>query len=258
MGDQHHAPSGHWKTVLLLVLLVVAVTALWVWRRPLWGLFSNQDQVQAWISSFGPWAPVSSVLLNAAQVLLAPIPGQVVQLANGYVHGAWLGTLYSMLGLLLGTALAMALARRFGRPLVERLADPARLVRWDRLAARQGPWFFFLVFLIPGLPDDMVCFVIGLSALPLPRMVVLALLGRLPGVVVSCWVGANAAALDWWVWIPLGLGTGALAWAFWRYRDSLEATLTNSISQLTRRLRPSRQPRGTEEEAGPAPEQEGH
>lgn len=161
--------------------------------------------------------------------------GQFVGMANGYLYGLWLGTFYSMAGLVLGTTLAMALGRWFGRPLVERLVDAEKLARWDRIANRQGPPFFFLVFLFPFLPDDVVCFLIGLSPLPIPRMVVLATLGRLPGVFVSCWVGAHAAELPWWAWLPLGGGAAALAWLFWRYQARLEALVLRVIRRLTAR-----------------------
>jgi len=238
------------------VLLLTAFIATWIWRRPLWALFGDQVRIQGWLLRFGPLAPLLSIGLNAAQVLVAPIPGQIVGLANGYLYGVWLGTLYSMLGLLVGTTLAMLLARRFGRPLVERLVARPRLERWDRIAARQGPWFFFLVFLIPGLPDDLVCFVIGLSALSLPRMIVLAMLGRLPGVWVSCWVGAHAGALPWWVWLPLGAATAALAAASWRYQPSLEAALVRLIARWSGGRQPAPAAEADEPSSG-APEPEG-
>jgi uncharacterized membrane protein YdjX (TVP38/TMEM64 family) len=185
------------------------------------------------VVSFGPWGPLISIGLNVVQVLLAPIPGQFVGLLNGYLYGPWLGTLYSMIGLLLGTALAMGLGRWFGRPLVERLVHPGQLAHWDRIAARQGPPFFFLVFLFPSLPDDVICFVIGLSRLSIVRMLVLAMIGRLPGVFVSCWVGRYATELPWWMWIPLGGTAIALAWVFWRYQAWLEDRMVRLIQRLT-------------------------
>lgn len=223
-----------WVRAALLVLLVVVVgTAVWIWRDPLWALFSDQARLKGWVTSFGPWGALVSIGLNVVQVLLAPVPGQFVGLVNGYLYGVWLGTLYSMVGLAIGTALAMALGRWFGRPLVERLVDPDALARWDRIAGCQGPLFFFLVFLFPFVPDDLACFVIGLSPLAIPHMVVLAALGRLPGVFVSCWIGAYATELPWWGWIPLGGGSAALAWAFWRYQARLETTVTHLIQRLT-------------------------
>jgi uncharacterized membrane protein YdjX (TVP38/TMEM64 family) len=127
----------------------------------------------------------------------------------------------------------MALARRFGRPLVERLIPERQMTRWDDLTAHQGPWFFFLVFLFPFLPDDLTSFLIGLSPLSIPRMLVLTTLGRLPGVFVSCWVGARATELPMWAWVPLGGGAIALAWLFWRYQTNLENLMVQLVSHLT-------------------------
>ncbi len=221
------------RAALLGTLVIAAAGALWIWREPLWAVLGNQARIQDWVERFGPWGPLVNIALNIAQVLLAPLPGQFIGMANGYLYGVWLGTLYSMVGLVVGTTLAIGLARWFGRPLVERLVDAQRLARWDRLADRRGPLFFFLVFLFPFLPDDLVCFLIGLSSLSIPRMVVLAALGRLPGVFASCWVGAHAARLAWWAWLVLGSGAAALAWLSWRHQARLETATLNLIHRLT-------------------------
>ncbi len=221
------------RIAILIVRRLATAAAIWTWREPLWAIFGDQELVQNWVAGFGPWAPVASVSLNAAQVLLAPVPGHVIGLMNGYLYGVWLGTLYSMLGLLVGTTLAMVLGRFFGRPLVEKLVKPETLARWDRIAGRRGPLVFFLVFLVPGLPDDILCFVIGLRPLPIPGVVVLATLGRLPGVFVSCWFGAHATELPAWAWIPLVGGTAGLAFLFVRYQRQIEALALRIIRRLT-------------------------
>jgi len=232
------APSPRPRGVcppLLVVLVVVGGGALWYWREPLWAFFGDQEHIREWVTGFGLWGPLVSIALNVAQVLLAPVPGQFVGLVNGYLYGVWLGTLYSMVGLALGTTLVMGLGRRFGRPLVERLVNPEQLAHWDRIADHRGALFLFLVFLLPFLPDDVVCFLVGLSPLAIPPTVVLATLGRLPGVFVSCWVGAYATELPWWAWIPLGGGAAALAWAFWRYQTQLESLMVRLIQRFVKR-----------------------
>jgi len=238
------------RAAVFAALVLLTGWAAWTWREPLQALYNDQERVREWVAGFGAWAPLVTVALNVAQVLLAPVPGQFVGIANGYLYGIGLGTLYSMAGLLLGTTLAMILGRWFGRPLVEHLVKPETLARWDRIAGHQGPLFFFLVFLFPFVPDDISCFLIGLSSLSIPRMVVLAMLGRLPGVFVSCWVGAYATDLPWWAWIPMGGAAAALAWGFWRYQSELESTTVRLIQRLAGRRRSQAAPERSDAEEG--------
>ena len=223
-------------TVVLLSLLLAAGVIGWRHRSALWNVFQRQAELQAWIARFGVWGPAASVALTIAQVILAPIPGQLLGVVNGYLFGLWPGFFYNMLGLFIGSGLAMSTGRLLGRPAVERFVSPQQLARWDRLAYRQGPLFFFLVFLFPFVPDDVACFIIGLSPLSIPTMVVLATLGRFPGVFVSCWIGAYSMELPMWVWIPLGGGSVALAWLFWRYRMAVESLVLRWIRALQRHI----------------------
>lgn len=199
--------------------------ALWQWGRPIFIFFRNQERIRLWLADFGWLAPLVSIGLNAAQVLLAPIPGQFIGLANGYLFGVIWGTLYSLAGLVLGSVLAMGLGRWVGRPLVQRLVSSQRLERWDALAIRHGPLFFFLIFLLPLVPDDIACFAVGLSPLSIPYILTLATVGRLPGLLVSSWIGAHATGLSPSGWIILGTGTAALAMLVLYYRDRIEAGL---------------------------------
>lgn len=213
------------SVILLLLLFGLGVAVGPTLHR--W--FTGQEALRSWVVALGPWGPLGSILLNAAQVLLAPVPGQIPGLVNGYLYGVLWGTLYSWLGVQLGSALAMGLGRRLGRPLVARLAGAARLEQWDRLTQRQGPTFFLLVFLLPLLPDDLACFVIGLTPLSIPYMLLLAGVGRLPGLVVTAWVGANATRPPAEVWAVLVGGGLALAYLFGRYRERVEDVLLQSV-----------------------------
>ncbi|MBO9371575.1 MAG: TVP38/TMEM64 family protein [Chloroflexi bacterium] len=227
-GPSHRTGYLRWvprgTTLLLLFGLGVAVgPALHRW-------LTDREAVQAWVLALGPWGPLGSILLNAAQVLLAPVPGQIFGLANGYLYGVLRGTFYSWLGVQLGSALAMGLGRWLGRPLVARLVGPARLERWDGLARQRGPTFFLLVFLLPLLPDDLACFVIGLSPLPIPYMLLLAGVGRLPGLIVASWVGANATRPPAEVWAGLVGGALVLTYLFGRYRERVENWLLRTFT----------------------------
>ncbi|MGA9349209.1 MAG: VTT domain-containing protein [Anaerolineae bacterium] len=225
------------QTIAILGLLALVIAALLIWHKPLLSFFADRAKVQEFVIRFGPWAPLSSILLHMAQVLLAPIPGQVIDVVNGYLFGTVWGTVYSLVGVIAGSSVAMALARRFGRPWAERLVKRETLERIDGYSRQRGALFFFLVFLFPFLPDDVACFLAGLTLLPLPELIVLATIGRLPGILVANFVGANAAALTQTQAAFFIIVLATIALAFWRYQERVEATMLEATMWLSDKLK---------------------
>lgn len=192
MGLFSSAESRREVAVHLTVLAVALVVGYLLARRYL-PFLRTPEAFRAWLLGFGPWAPVVFVAVQMGQVLAAPVPGQVVGVASGYVFGLWEGTLYSMIGTVLGTSLAFALARRFGRSYVERVVSEGTLDRFDDVVADDGRLALLLLFLIPGPPDDAICFVAGITTIPLWQLVAIAIVGRLPSVFLLNLAGAQIA-----------------------------------------------------------------
>ena len=165
--------------VHLLVAGLVLVAATVLVRDRLW-IVTDVAALRAFVAGFGVLAPVVLILLQTLQVVLAPIPGQVLAVVAGYLFGPWWGTLFNVIGIGLGSTIAFWLSRRFGRAYVERVVSAAVLERFDDLVERRGLPALFVLFLIPGLPDDALCFVGGLTTIPLRKLVVVAVVGRAP------------------------------------------------------------------------------
>lgn len=164
-------------------------------------------ELREFVLGFGVWAPVVFVAIQAAQVVVAPVPGQVTGVAGGYLFGPLWGSVYSIAGIGLGSSVAFWLARRYGRAYVERVVTPGTLARFDGIAEEDSTTVLFLAFLLPGLPDDALCFVGGLTTLPLRRLVLLAVVGRTPSLVLATLVGAE---LERTQWMTAGLLAAAL------------------------------------------------
>jgi uncharacterized membrane protein YdjX (TVP38/TMEM64 family) len=88
---------------------------------------------------------------------------------------------------------------------------------------------------MPWVPDDLACYAIGLSRLPLKLMIVLAAFGRMPSVIVQCWLAAYAAELPAGVIIGVVAGGMLLGAAFYRYHRQLEQLVVNLAAQFPRR-----------------------
>ncbi|MBI3593094.1 MAG: TVP38/TMEM64 family protein [Nitrospirae bacterium] len=136
------------------------------------------------LDSMGPLAFVGFILLQVAQVVAAPIPGEVTGLLGGYLYGPFLGVALSTIGLTTGSYVAFALSRAFGRPFVERFVNKSTMKRFDYLLHHKGAFLVFLLFLIPGTPKDYLCYILGLGHLTTTEFLVIGGTGRLFGTVL--------------------------------------------------------------------------
>jgi len=192
----------------LLALVLVSLGLLfWVFhcRGFLWGqvchyadLCTNKQWIKSILKAAGPLAPVLFILIQALQVVLAPIPGEATGFIGGYLFGVPLGLLYSTLGLTLGSVLAFLIARWLEEHYVARWIPKEILQKFDFLMERQGALIAFILFLLPGFPKDYLCFVLGLSRMPFKLFLLICIVGRIPGTLLLTLQGAKVYKGDYY------------------------------------------------------------
>ena len=193
------------------LLFVVLIALILVFRKSLWQIFSSPEQLRDWVTGLGVAAPLVFIGLQILQVVVFVIPGEVPQIAAGYLFGFWTGILLSVTGIAIGSAVNFWLARWLGVPFVQRLFKRESIDKVNAIAesshARIG---FFLLFLIPGIPKDILCYVAGLSPMGFFYFMAISGLGRLPGIVGSTLMGTAAAEKRWVLFIVLTAAAVAL------------------------------------------------
>jgi uncharacterized membrane protein YdjX (TVP38/TMEM64 family) len=204
-----------------LVYLAFSRNPLIVKYRELARLYSSRREVKRLLERAGPYAPLVFIILQALQVVLAPIPGEATGFLGGWVFGTGLGFLYSSIGLTLGSMLAFGLGRWLGLPLVRRLVSEQVYHRFDFLARTGGEMVTLLLFLIPGFPKDYLCFLLGVSPLPLGTFLVIATFGRMPGTWLLSIQGAkvgSARYTEFVIYLTIAAAAALLAYI---YRDEI-------------------------------------
>ncbi len=234
MGNREaRARRARWiRRAALAVIAIAVVVGLVLYWRPLLSLVSQQERLRLWVAGFGWAAPLVLILVQAAQVVVAPVPGQVVGLVSGYLFGTLWGTVYSMVGILLGVWAAIGLTRKLGRPFIERFVPAEHLQRFDDLLEKGGPTAVFLLFLLPLVPDDSICILAGLTPIPLSLLMILAAIGRFPSILASSFIGNESASLTPVQWVVVAVVSLAAGIPILIYRERLEAF----TERLTRRL----------------------
>lgn len=185
--------SDRRRGLLALVGVTVAFGALYVFVRQYADFITDAEALRIWLRQFGVLAPLVFILIQAVQVVVAPIPGQVVALVAGYLFGPVAGTVYSLTGVLIGSAVAFSLSKRYGRTFVEDVIHEDVIDRFDEFVDTVGVPGLFAFVVIPGLPDDAICFLSGLTKWKLPTFIAVISVGRLPAYVLTVYAGGQLA-----------------------------------------------------------------
>lgn len=161
------------------------------WGENLGKLYTEKKGFAEFLASLGYYSPIFYILLQALQVVISLIPGELTGIVGGYVYGNSFGFIFSTLGLALGSLVAFELARILGRPFVEKFVDQKLIKKFEFLTTDAGVTLCFLLFLIPGFPKDVLCYLLGLSRMKLSIFLVLSTLGRMPGTFLLTLQGAS-------------------------------------------------------------------
>ena len=177
--------------------MVMAGVGLAVYSSGLYHIFLDRNRLIEFVRSFRHASVVVFIAIQVAQVLVAPIPGEMTGFVGGYLFGGMLGFLYSTIGLTTGSAIAFLISKLFGRPMVEKIARRETLEKYDFLMEHRGVWISFFLFLIPGFPKDLFCYILGTSHMSFGTFLVISTLGRLFGTVLLSISGSLARGGDY-------------------------------------------------------------
>ncbi|UHQ98654.1 TVP38/TMEM64 family protein (plasmid) [Natrinema zhouii] len=220
------------RGILVTVLLLAVFVLLYLSLRRYAPFIFHPDELQTWIDQFGVLAPAAFMFVQISQVVVAPVPGQVVALVAGYLFGSVAGTVYSITGVLIGSVIAFLLADRYGRTFVEDILHEDVVARFDEFVDRVGFPGLVAFVLIPGLPDDAICFLAGLTKWKLRTFMVAITVGRLPAYVLTVYAGGELASGEFTEGAVI-IGTVIVASAVGYYKREAIRDLVGSLRERT-------------------------
>lgn len=176
------------------IVIAVIATALIIWLAgvPLIKFASEPEKFRQWVNENGIASRFAYVGMVILQVVIAVLPGEPFEIAAGYAFGAVEGTVLCLAAATLGSIIVFMLVRRFGVPLVEIFFSKDKLERINFLkSSPKRDFIFFIVFMIPGTPKDLLSYFAGLTDISLTHWLLICSVGRLPSLVTST-IGGDA------------------------------------------------------------------
>lgn len=147
------------------------------------------DAAKGYILSFGIWAPIISFLLMVFQSVLAPLPAFIITFANAGLFGWVKGAILSWSSAMVGAMLCYAIARIYGRTVVEKFTTRPALKEVDKFFDKYGKWAVLVARLLPFVSFDIVSYAAGLTSMGFWGFFWATGLGQLPATIIYSYVG---------------------------------------------------------------------
>ncbi len=182
--------SSIFKALLLFVIIAAIPLYIVIYRWEFILLLSSQEDVLAILESYESQTALIYILIQVIQIVISIIPGQAFQFAAGYVFTLPQAFIYTSIGAILGTTVSYYLVKTLGKDFVHLILGEDKTKYYtERLNRKRAYTIVLLLYLIPGLPKDIVCYCAGISEMNFRAFLILSFIGRSFGFSGSILVG---------------------------------------------------------------------
>jgi uncharacterized membrane protein YdjX (TVP38/TMEM64 family) len=154
-------------------------------------LYQDKYFLRDTVASWGWAAPLVFLGIQALQVIVSPIPGEITGPVGGALFGTFWGLVYSTVGLTVGTLMAFWIGRLWGEPLIRPWLSEHHWERMNFILEAEGAIICLILYVIPGFPKDIISYLFGISPMPFWLFAVVSTAGRIPGTWISSYFGAH-------------------------------------------------------------------
>lgn len=214
-------------TVALAVLYVVKITGFW-------DKIGSVEALREYVSGFGAYGILIFIIIQFLQVVVLPIPGFITISVGVLLFGAFRGTVYSVIGIVTASVVAFFIGRVFGYKVASWLVGKENLDNALKMVKGKDKVVLTFMFLFPFFPDDVLCFVAGLSSMSVPYYLIMITITRIINITVSAY-SVNGSLIPyntWWgilIWIGVFVAVAFLCYLIYKHGEKIESFFKNKI-----------------------------
>ena len=184
---QKHIYLSYISIIILIIVIVILLLKFGVLDK----LDLTPKNIKETLSGFGTLAPLMLIVIQIFLAILPILPSPLISIAGGYLFGPFLGTIYSLIGMLIGSVLVFLISKKFGRKFVERFVDKRELRHFDIFFKKRGNLVFIFANYLSIFPRDTISLCAGITKISNLQFIVISIIGFVPGLVILTYFGSQ-------------------------------------------------------------------
>lgn len=185
------------KIALLSILSIIVIIPIVYYMFKYRNVFEDMEGIKNFVLSFGHFSFIIFILIQILQIVVVFIPGEIVQIVGGYIFGPYMSFALCILGVLIGGSICFLLSKKFGKPLVDKITSKntswivkkIESTRHKKSGRASATRIMFILYLIPGIPKDILGYISGISDMSLKEFLLISTIGRAPALFFTCFFG---------------------------------------------------------------------
>lgn len=176
--------------IISWILYIISMVLLTVICVPLVKSFNNPDEFKNYIDGFGHFGFIIMMFIQISQVIVAFIPGELVEFVAGTIYGWFGGLIFCLVGIAIGQCIIFIMVRFLGSNLVEKVAGSKFMTKFRFLREEKRlKTVLFILYFIPGTPKDLLTYLVPLTKIGLKDFIIISAIARIPSIVSSTFGG---------------------------------------------------------------------
>lgn len=223
--------------IAFFVVMILLCALIWPYVHEIFEP-GGLDRVINDVRQAGPVGFLILLAIQFLQVVVAFIPGEVVQVAAGMIYGPWVGALIVLVGCIVSSAFVFLLVHKLGAPFVQAMVSEKHMAKF-RTFENSGKLniIVFVLFLIPGMPKDVFTYLVPLTHMPLRTFLLLSNIARIPGILVSTYAASGLVEGDIVQSLIIFLVAGAIAVVCILFYDKIMKAIERATGKSNLELR---------------------
>lgn len=190
---------------LIALILIIAILAIaTIYMMPIIKQINTpegQEEFKAKITNSGITGILILFGLELAQIVLAILPGEPIEILAGICFGPIWGTIFLMISVFIVTCIIYFLVKKIGRDFIYEFFPKEKVNKLENSKLfkdeKKIELVMIILFLIPGTPKDLLVYIGGLLPIKTSRFLAISTLLRFPSIISSTIAGANIIEGQW-------------------------------------------------------------
>lgn len=192
--------------IAVIAILIVATIQLWPMMKNL-ATEQGRNDFKETVQGTGIVGFMMLMGLELAQIFLAFLPGEPLEILAGMCYGAVGGTLFILFSVFISTTILYFIVRKFGKNFIYEFISKEKIDKIENSKIFNNPKkiekILIILFFIPGTPKDFLVYLGGILPVKPLRFILISTFARFPSIISSTLVGANIMQGSWKAGIAL-------------------------------------------------------